>query len=91
MSHTFENIHHTFTRFPSKLLYPAEFYPLANEKHQALTEEFIGTLEDFLGIKRTPFSFVEEWEKNPPKEAAGVPLLKYTEKAWCTDPLLVLY
>ncbi|KAK4141694.1 uncharacterized protein C8A04DRAFT_30681 [Dichotomopilus funicola] len=43
--------------------------------------EFIGVLEDFLGVKRTPFSFAEEWKKNPPKKAGGVPLLKYTEKS----------
>lgn len=29
MSHTFENIGQNFARFPSKILYPAEFYPLA--------------------------------------------------------------
>jgi hypothetical protein len=80
-SHTFENIHHSFSGFPSKILYPSEFYPLANAKQQALTEEFIGILEDFLGVRRTPFSFAEEWEKNPPKKAGGVPLLKYTEKS----------
>ncbi|KAK7746207.1 hypothetical protein SLS62_009423 [Diatrype stigma] len=72
VSNTFDNIHQTFSDFPFKLLYPVEFYPLANEKQQALTEEFISVLEDFLGIKRTPFNLVEEWEKNPPKEAAGV-------------------
>ncbi|KAF5575341.1 amidase signature domain-containing protein [Fusarium pseudocircinatum] len=32
-------------------------------------------------VKRTPFSFVEEWEKNPPQEAGGLPLLEYTEKS----------
>lgn len=81
VSHTFENIHQSFSGFPSKILYPAEVYPLANEKQQALIEEFVGILEDFLGVKRTPFSFTEEWEKNPPKKANGVPLLKYTEKS----------
>jgi hypothetical protein len=79
-SHTFENIHHSFFGFPSKILYPYEFYPLANAKQQVLTEEFVGILEDFLGVKRTPFSFAEEWEKNPPKKAGGLPLLKYIEK-----------
>jgi hypothetical protein len=81
VSHTFENIHHTFSGFPYKILYPKEFYPLANAKQQALTEEFISILEDFLGTKRTPFSFADEWHKNPPKGARGMPLLKYTEKA----------
>jgi hypothetical protein len=88
VSHTFENIHQSFSGFPSKILYPLEFYPLANAKQQALTDEFISILEDFLGVKRTPFSFAEEWEKNPPEAAGGVPLLKYTEKA-CFSHLLL--
>jgi hypothetical protein len=46
-----------------------------------LTEEFSGILENFLGVKKTPISFVEEWDKNPPAEAHGMPLLKSTEKA----------
>ncbi|RBA17365.1 hypothetical protein FPRO05_02089 [Fusarium proliferatum] len=48
---------------------------------QALTDEFVKILEDFLGVKRTPFSFVKEWEKNPPRGAGSLPLLKYTEKS----------
>ncbi|PNP75786.1 hypothetical protein FNYG_10864 [Fusarium nygamai] len=81
VSHTFENIHQTFSEFPTKILYPREFYPLANAQQQAMTEEFVKILEDFLGVKRTPFSFVEEWEKNPPQEDGGLPLLEYTEKS----------
>jgi hypothetical protein len=80
VSHTFENIPQDFSKFPSKILYPLEFYPLKNSKQQDLTEEFVAILEEFLGVKRTPFSFVEEWEKSPPKQAEGLPLLKYTEK-----------
>ncbi|KAI1740718.1 putative amidase [Xylaria scruposa] len=81
VSHTFENIHHNFSGFPSKILYPSEFYPLANAKQQALTEEFISILEDFLGVRRTSFSFAKEWDKRPPEKAGGMPLLKYTEKS----------
>ncbi|KAF5583813.1 amidase signature domain-containing protein [Fusarium pseudoanthophilum] len=81
VSHTFENIHQTFSEFPTKILIPKEFYPLANAEQQAMTEEFVKILEDFLGVKRTPFSFVEEWEKNPPQAAGGLPLLEYTEKS----------
>ncbi|KAG4277858.1 hypothetical protein FPRO04_07101 [Fusarium proliferatum] len=52
-----------------------------HQEKQALTDEFIKILEDFLGVKRTPFSFVKEWEKNPPQGAGSLPLLKYTEKS----------
>ncbi|CVK99416.1 related to D-mandelate dehydrogenase [Fusarium mangiferae] len=81
VSHTFENIHLSLSGFPSKILYPSEFYPLADKEQQALTDEFVKVLEDFLDVKKTPFSFVEEWEKNPPRDAGGLPLLKYTEKS----------
>ncbi|RKL49535.1 hypothetical protein BFJ72_g994 [Fusarium proliferatum] len=81
VSHTFENIHQGFSKFPTKILYPKEFYPLANAEQQALTDEFVKILEEFLGVKRTPFSFVKEWEKNPPQGAGSLPLLKYTEKS----------
>jgi hypothetical protein len=81
VSHTFENIHRTFSKFPTKILYPREFYPLANAQQQAMTEESIKILEDFLGVKRTPFSFVEEWVKNPPQAAGGLPLLEYSKKS----------
>ncbi|KAF4954898.1 hypothetical protein FGADI_5000 [Fusarium gaditjirri] len=80
VSHTFENIPQDFSGFPTKILYPKEFYPLVNPEQQALTEEFITILEDFLGVKRTPFSFVEEWEKNPPQEAGGLPLLDFRDE-----------
>ncbi|KAG4252847.1 hypothetical protein FPRO03_08296 [Fusarium proliferatum] len=52
-----------------------------HQEQQALTDEFVKLLEDFLGVKRTPFSFVKEWEKNPPQGAGSLPLLKYTEKS----------
>lgn len=54
---------------------------MANAEQQALTEEFVKILEEFLGVERTPFSFVEQWEKNPPQAAGGLPLLGYTEKS----------
>ncbi|KAG9504818.1 hypothetical protein J7337_004796 [Fusarium musae] len=81
VSHTFENIHQTFSEFPTKILYPRGFYLLANAEQQAMTEEFVKILEEFLGVERTPFSFVAEWEKNPPQAAGGLPLLGYTEKS----------
>ncbi|KAK4224072.1 hypothetical protein QBC38DRAFT_511972 [Podospora fimiseda] len=81
VSHTFENIQKSFTGFSSKLLCPSKFHPLPNAKQQALNEEFIGNFENFLGVRRTPFSIAEEWEKNPPAKARGAPLFKYTEKS----------
>uniref|UniRef100_A0A8H7KET3 Amidase domain-containing protein n=1 Tax=Bionectria ochroleuca TaxID=29856 RepID=A0A8H7KET3_BIOOC len=54
VSHTFENIPQDFSKFPSKILYPLEFYPLKNSKQQDLTEEFVAILEEFLGAEGLP-------------------------------------
>ena len=79
VAHTFD-LDDSTTEFPTKILYPQDFYPLVNRTQQALTEEYISVLEDFLGVKRTSFSFAETWAQCPPKEAKGKPLLEYLEK-----------
>ncbi|KAF2806256.1 putative amidase, partial [Mytilinidion resinicola] len=79
VAHTFD-LNDNSTQFPSKILYAQEFYPLVNEKQQAMTEEFISILEGFLGVKRTLFSMTETWDRSPLKEAEGKSLLEYLEK-----------
>lgn len=37
-------------------------------------------LEDFLGVKKTTFSFAERWAAKPPLEAQGKSLAEYTVK-----------
>jgi hypothetical protein len=37
------------TKFPSKILYPLDFFPHSNPKHQAMVDEFVSLLESLLG------------------------------------------
>ncbi|KAL4936545.1 amidase signature domain-containing protein [Aspergillus oleicola] len=69
------------TTFPSRIIYPLDFFPHSNPKHQAMVEEFIGVLEDFLGTKRVEISLAERWEKCPPPEANGKSLKQYLPKS----------
>ena len=68
------------TKFPSKILYPLDFFPHSNAQHQAMVDDFVGVLEDFLGTKKIEFSIAERWDKCPPAEAQGKPLKQYLAK-----------
>ena len=74
------NLEKCTNRFPSKILYPLDFFPYSDRKHQAMVDEFVGVLERFLGAKRMEFSIAERWEKCPPREAEGKPLKQYLAK-----------
>ncbi|KAJ6006803.1 hypothetical protein N7451_004747 [Penicillium sp. IBT 35674x] len=69
------------TTFPSKIIYPLDFFPHSNPHHQAMVDEFVGTLESFLGVKRVEISLAERWEQCPPLEANGKPLKQYLAKS----------
>lgn len=45
-----------------------------------MLDEFVSVLENYLGIKRTKFSFAERWSENPPAAAKGKPLQEYLKK-----------
>lgn len=64
-------------RYPSKILYPKDFFPHSNKNQQAMVEEFVRVLENFLGVKRTEFSFADRWDKCPPAAAKGKPIKEY--------------
>lgn len=68
------------TKFPTKILYPLDFFPHSNPEHQAMVDEFISVLEKFLGTTRVEFSIAERWIQCPPAEADGKPLKKYLAK-----------
>ena len=63
--------------FPTRIIYPTDFFPHSNARQQAMVEEFISVLETFLGIKRTEVSIVEAWNEAPPKEAEGRSIKDY--------------
>ncbi|KAL8651361.1 MAG: hypothetical protein Q9226_004742, partial [Calogaya cf. arnoldii] len=62
---------------PTRILYPKEFFPVENENHQKLLENYICVLENHLKTSRTEFSLVERWERCPPAAAEGKSLQDY--------------
>ncbi|KAF9252091.1 hypothetical protein DTO006G1_2838 [Penicillium roqueforti] len=79
-SHTLD-LNDNSTAFPSKIIYPLDFFPHSNPQHQAMVDEFVEILENFLGTKRVEISIAERWEKCPPLEANGKPLKQYLSKS----------
>ncbi|KAJ5480157.1 hypothetical protein N7530_005666 [Penicillium desertorum] len=69
------------TAFPSKIIYPLDFFLHSNPHHQAMVDELVGVLESFLGTKRVNISLAERWEQCPPSEANGKPLKQYLSKS----------
>lgn len=68
------------TTFPSRAIYPLDFFPHSNPQHQAMFEDFIGILENFLGTKRIEIRLAERWAKCPPVESNGKSLKEYLSK-----------
>ncbi|KAF2652401.1 putative amidase [Lophiostoma macrostomum CBS 122681] len=62
-----------WTKYPSRILYPTDFFPHGNAKHQAMVEELVSVLEKFLGTKRIEFNIADRWNRCPPAEALGKP------------------
>jgi hypothetical protein len=52
-------LNNSFTSFPTKLVYPLDYFPLRNPAAQSIYDNFIDTLERELGMLRTPFNFTE--------------------------------
>ncbi|KAK4447245.1 amidase [Podospora aff. communis PSN243] len=53
--------------WPTKLLYPSEWFPVANKEQQQMNLEFLKALENYLGLKHTKFSVEEEWKRTGPE------------------------
>ncbi|KAH6640321.1 amidase signature domain-containing protein [Chaetomium tenue] len=66
-----------YKAFPTKILYPTEFFPVQQPAQQRMVESFVGILESFLGVKKTNFSLAEKWAQSPPAEAEGKSLEDY--------------
>lgn len=69
------------TAFPSKIIYPLDFFPHSKPTHQAMVDDFVGILENFLGTQRVEISLAQRWDQCPPPEANGKPLKQYLAKA----------
>ena len=57
----FENtlvpVNTSFSKFPSKLIYPVDYFPLANPAAQAIFDTFMTTLQEEFNMVRTPINF----------------------------------
>ncbi|KAF2965298.1 hypothetical protein GQX73_g8269 [Xylaria multiplex] len=68
-------------QMPKEILYPTDFFPMANSEQQKLVESFVSDLESYLGVNATPMSIAERWKECPPVEAAGKTIQEFIEKA----------
>jgi hypothetical protein len=62
--------------FPKRIIYPLDFASIFEES-QALTDKFVATLENFLGIQADKISLSDIWDSKPPSEANGQSLEEY--------------
>lgn len=51
---------------PMKLLYPTDYWPVADEASQEVFDKFISRLEHFLEVKRTSVSLEKLWLRTNP-------------------------
>ncbi|KAF2820533.1 hypothetical protein CC86DRAFT_411834 [Ophiobolus disseminans] len=68
-------------KFPSRILYPLDFFPHSNPTHQAMVEEAVCLLENFLNTKRVELIIAERWTRCPPAAAKGKSLKEYLAKS----------
>lgn len=67
---------------PNRILYPKDYFPLADPQQQALYEDFLQKLEAYLGVKRIEVNLARLWTDRPPSDvdAVGLPLQDYMKK-----------
>lgn len=72
---------------PRRIIYPTDYFPISDDKHQKQVEQFVQNLETHLGIKRTEVNIARLWEDQPPSapSAASVPLKQYLKKVSLAD------
>lgn len=68
---------------PRRIIYPTDYFPLSDPKHQKLVEQFVQNLETHLGFQRTEVNLAQLWEEKPPSDssAASLSLQDYLKKA----------
>nr|POE88360.1 hypothetical protein CFP56_11589 [Quercus suber] len=61
-----ESIH--TSKYPNRIIYPTDFFPLRDTGQQKMTQLFLANLESFLGVERTDMSFTELWRNTGPSK-----------------------
>lgn len=72
---------------PRRIIYPTDYFPVSDTKHQKLVEQFVQNLENHLDVSRTEVNLAQLWKDQPPSDssAASVPLQQYLKKASLAD------
>lgn len=66
----------SFSSTPT-ILWPTDFWPIANQAQQELVEEFVADLEKTLGVQKTEVSIKELWAKKTSEEANSSDIEEY--------------
>ncbi|KAG8164618.1 hypothetical protein KVR01_004893 [Diaporthe batatas] len=68
---------------PRRIFYPTDYFPLADDKHQKLIEQFVQNLESHLDAQRVEVNIAQLWQDHPPSPSptARLPLQQYLSKA----------
>jgi hypothetical protein len=72
---------------PTRILYPIEYWPTGDTRDQAVLENAIQKLENFLGVERTSISPEEIWRATKPIKE-NITLEAYFEHVfeWAANP-----
>ncbi|KAK2747761.1 hypothetical protein FQN57_001791 [Myotisia sp. PD_48] len=78
---------HQFSKKPSKILYPVEYWPKTSPEHDAVLESFIVKLEQYTGVQRTRINLEDIWQKTKPV-SDNITLAEYFEHVfeWAANP-----
>ncbi|KAI9794811.1 MAG: hypothetical protein M1816_002939 [Peltula sp. TS41687] len=64
---------------PVTVVYPLDYFPVANPEQQSQTDSFIRDLETFLDVKASRLSISETWDRTTPSEAKGQSVQDYLQ------------
>ncbi|KAK0750252.1 amidase [Schizothecium vesticola] len=70
-----------WSKWPTRLLYPTEWLPVANDAQQRMIDAFLAALESYLGLKHQMVSLQEEWAQTGPKTLRHKTLLDIFKSA----------
>nr|ODN88537.1 hypothetical protein L204_06392 [Cryptococcus depauperatus CBS 7855] len=54
--------------WPTRILYPTDWFPVNDVRQQRMNDAFVKALEDLLGVTHTKISLTEEWTKSCPED-----------------------
>ena len=67
-------------KWPEKIIYPTDWFPVKDEGQQKMVEAFLEALEQVLGVTHTKISLEEEWARSGPDGLRDQILEHYLDK-----------